>query len=125
MMEYMDFLRNKIEIAPDSGFEVDPSEVSSILKPHERDSVVWMVKGGRRALFSSFGLGKTITQLEAMRLILNREGGKALIVCPLNVRHVFRDDARRLLGIDIQYVRSMAEAEASAPTLFDLVEATA
>jgi hypothetical protein len=30
--------------------------------------VKWLVEGGRRALFANFGLGKTMIQLEAMRL---------------------------------------------------------
>jgi hypothetical protein len=58
---YYDFLKSKIKIAPDEGFDIDPEELSSVLKPHERDSALWMIRGGRRALFSSFGLGKTIT----------------------------------------------------------------
>jgi hypothetical protein len=60
-----------------------------------------MIRGGRRALFSSFGLGKTITQLEVMRVILNHEKGKALIVAPLAVVHVFQGDAQRLLGASL------------------------
>ena len=111
--DYQEFLKSKIKIAPDSGFQIDPSEVNPILKPHERDSVIWMVKGGRRALFSSFGLGKTVTQLEALRLILAHEEGRALIVCPKNVRHVFKHDAENLLHIPIEYVRTQAEVEAS------------
>ncbi|MDR2245961.1 MAG: hypothetical protein LBE17_04695 [Treponema sp.] len=75
-MNYYDFLKSKIKIAPDDGFNIDTGELSPILKPHERDSALWMVRGGRRALFSSFGLGKTITQLEVMRVILNHEKGK-------------------------------------------------
>jgi SNF2 family DNA or RNA helicase len=90
---YYDWLQSKIKVAPDAGFDIDVSELNSILKPHERDSVMWMVRGGCRALFSSFGLGKTVTQLEVMRVILNHEKGKALITAPLAVVHVFQDDA--------------------------------
>lgn len=111
--DYGEFLKSKIKIAPDSGFEVLDSEINPILKPHERDSVKWMVKGGRRALFSAFGLGKTITQLEAVRIILSREQGKALIVCPLNVRHVFKHDAEKLLNLKTEYVKTQAEVEVS------------
>jgi len=113
-MPYMDFLRSKIKIAPDTGIEFTRADVHPILKPHEVDSVLWMVKGGQRALFSSFGLGKTVTQLEAMRLILSREEGKALIVAPLGVVHVFQDDAERLLdGLKVTYCKTQAEAESS------------
>ena len=49
---YDDFLRSKIAAAPETGFQVDQSELSPILKPHERDAVIWALRGGRRALFT-------------------------------------------------------------------------
>ncbi|MBQ7844782.1 MAG: DNA methylase N-4 [Clostridia bacterium] len=102
-------------IAPESGFEVDPEDISPALKPHQRDAVAWAVKGGKRALFESFGLGKTIQQLEYCRLVVGREGGQALIVCPLGVKQEFIRDAREVLGWwkTPVYVRSMAEIRAT------------
>lgn len=64
MQTYEAFLRSKMELAPESGFEIDPSEINTILKPHQRDAVQWAVRGGRRALFERFGLGKTVQELE-------------------------------------------------------------
>lgn len=113
MKEYIDFLKDKIALAKESGFDIDESEISDCLKPHQKASVKWMVKGGSRALFSSFGLGKTLTQLEVLRIVLSKESGKALIVAPLAVRHVFKEDAKKYLGIDIKYVRTMQEIESS------------
>jgi len=111
-MCYVDFLKSKVKIAEDVGLEVSPDEIHPILKPHERDSVMWMLKGGRRALFSSFGLGKTVTQLEALRIITKHTDGIALIIAPLAVVHVFQDDANRLLQMgDIPYVRNMSEVK--------------
>jgi DNA modification methylase len=111
-LDYQDFLKSKIVIAPESGFSIAEGDINPILKPHERDSVIWMIRGGRRALFSSFGLGKTITQLEALRIIMEREPGKALIVAPLAIVHVFQDDAEKLLGgMVIRYVKTQAEVE--------------
>jgi len=112
-MNYLEFLKSKIEVATDSGFEVDDSEIHPTLKPHQRDDVKWAIKGGRRALFESFGLGKTIQQLEILRIIVAHEGGKALIVCPLGVRQEFKQDAENLLGIQVEYVRTMAEVKAA------------
>ena len=63
-MTYKEFLTSKIEIAKDSGFEISDSEINPALKPHQRDAVRWALKGGRRALFESFGLGKTVQELE-------------------------------------------------------------
>jgi DNA modification methylase len=114
-MTYLDFLRTKIEIAPVSGFDVSPDDIHPALKPHQRDGVIWACRGGRRALFESFGLGKTIQELEWCRQVIRHEGGKALIVLPLGVRQEFVHDAVALLDMpEPQYVRNMAEIEAAA-----------
>ncbi|MBR6431194.1 MAG: DNA methylase N-4, partial [Oscillospiraceae bacterium] len=111
-MDYIDFLKTKIQRAPVSGFDVDPAELSPALKPHQRDAVVWALHGGRRALFEAFGLGKTVQELEWCRMILKREGGKALIILPLGVRQEFKRDAVQLLDMpEPIYVRTDAEAE--------------
>lgn len=118
-MSYRDFLKTKVEVAPISGFDVDISEISSCLKPHQKAAVQWAVKGGRRALFESFGLGKTIQQLEYMRLVLKHEGGKGLIVCPLGVKQEFIHDAKELLKIEPPvYITSMADVESSDKEFF-------
>ena len=116
MGDYMEYLKTKIDIAPDSGFEIDPSEVNPALKPHQRDAVIWAVKGGKRALFESFGLGKTIQELEFCRIITERKGGKALIVLPLGVKQEFTHDATELLrwAQAPEYVRTIAEVMAAA-----------
>ena len=109
-MDYLEFLKAKIEIAPDSGFDVDPAKISPELKPHQRDAVAWALKGGRRALFESFGLGKTVQELEFCRLASEHAGGKALIVLPLGVKQEFTRDAVKLLGYEKpEYCRTMEE----------------
>ena len=109
-MDYQQFLKEKVDIAPESGFEIDDSEIHPALKPHQRDGVRWAIKGGRRALFESFGLGKTAQQLEYCRIIVKHEGGQALIILPLGVKQEFTRDATRLLGmLEPPYVRTMAE----------------
>jgi hypothetical protein len=113
MTTYAEFLASKAQLATASGLEIDPSEVHPALKPHQRDAVVWAVAGGRRAIFASFGLGKTLIQLEVCRLVLAKLGrGRALIVCPLGVRQEFTRDAR-LIGVSPQFIRTVAEASDS------------
>ena len=85
-MNYSEFLRSKIQVAPVSGFEVSQYQLSPCLKPHQKDAVIWALRGGRRALFESFGLGKTIQELEWCRLVAEHEKGQVLIVLPLGVR---------------------------------------
>ena len=114
-MNYTEFLQSKIDIAGESGFDIDPAEINPALKPHQRDAVVWAVRGGRRALFESFGLGKTVQQLEWARIISARQNARVLIVCPLGVKQEFQLDAVRLLGWEAAppYVRTDAEATAT------------
>lgn len=114
---YLDFLKSKIEIAPESGFEVAASEVHSALKPHQSDAVRWAVRGGNRALFESFGLGKSVQQLEIERLITEKEDGRGLIVCPLDVRLEFAHDAETILGIKTRYVRNAADIRNADETI--------
>lgn len=118
MDKYLEFLRSKIEVAPVSGFDVDPGKLHPNLMPHQRDAVAWALHGGRRALFESFGLGKTVQELEYCRLAAEYTGGRALIVLPLGVRQEFSRDAVQLLDMEApQYVRTDAEARAAGGTI--------
>lgn len=107
-------MNTKVELANDSGFIARREDINKALKPHQRDAVLWALKGGRRALFESFGLGKTVQELEFCKQVIKREGGKALIVCPLGVKQEFFEDAVKLLGYEVpQYIRNMEEAAES------------
>lgn len=103
---YREFLKAKVATSQDFGFRIDRSEVNPLCKPHQVDSILWAISGGRRAIFAAFGLGKSIIQLETLRLVLKRAGGRALIVAPLGVRQEFKRDAQKL-GFEITFVRSM------------------
>ena len=118
-MDYNEFLHTKVEVAPVSGFEVRPEDIHPALKPHQRDAVMWAVKGGRRALFESFGLGKTVQELEWCRLVQEHEQAPVIIVLPLGVRQEFTRDAVQLLGMEPpQYVRTMEEVRANPAKIY-------
>ncbi|MGJ1193844.1 hypothetical protein [Sphingobacterium siyangense] len=85
-MKYDDFLKSKIRLAQPDGVECDISEINQALKPHNKLMVKWLVEGGRRACFASFGLHKTVTQLETIRIMLTKVRGRGLIIAPLGVR---------------------------------------
>lgn len=108
---YEEFLENKMAVAHNTGFDVDKDELTPSLFPHVKDTVRWAIQGGCRAIFSSFGMQKTVTQLEIERLIVKHKGGKGLIVCPKRVVVEFLTQAREHLGIEITYVRTMAEVK--------------
>ena len=112
---YQQFLERKVCIAERQGFVVSPDAVNPRMKPHCRAIVPWLLEGGRRALFASFGLHKTVIQLEAVRLASEHAGGRGLIVLPLGVRQEFRRDAVERLGWAEapRFIRSIDEAEAT------------
>jgi hypothetical protein len=108
---YRAFLEAKVQLAPMRGFDIPLEAISPLLKEHQKATVRWAVYGGCRAIFAAFGLGKTFMQLEIMRLILARIGGRGLIVAPLGVRQEFIRDAATL-GIAVTFIRS---SEQSSP----------
>lgn len=93
---YREFLARKVKVATAEGFHVDPADVNPLLTRHQPDAVRWACAGGRRALFEAFGLGKSMQQLEIMRLARRHAGGAVLIVLPLGVRQEFAHDAHVL-----------------------------
>lgn len=109
-MNYKDFLKSKVAIAKDSGFEV--GEINKALFPHQADSVRWALKGGRRAIFAAFGNGKTNMGLELAYQCAVHTGKQSLIICPLGVKQEFEHDAREILGYPApRYVKNQNEIE--------------
>lgn len=43
-MTYQEFLQTKIEIATESGFDIEPSQLNKALKPHQRAGVAWALR---------------------------------------------------------------------------------
>ena len=117
-LDYAAFLREKVAFDRTFGFEVTEDELSPIFRPghplfqpHQGDVVKWAVAGGRRAIFARYGMGKSVMQLETLRLIIARVGGRGLIVAPLGVRFDIVRDGRDHLGIDVRFVRTTAEVD--------------
>lgn len=109
---YEEFITDKVAFAKSTGIIIDPSEVHPILKPHQRDTVVWACRGGRRGIFMRFGLGKSLIQLSIADIMTKHIGehSRALIVCPLGVRQEFARDAG-MIGLRTEFIQSNAEKE--------------
>ncbi|ROI05481.1 DNA methylase N-4 [Chryseobacterium sp. G0240] len=102
-MNYQNFLKNKVIVSENFGFEV--SELSPKLHLHQPDIVRWCLKGGRRAIFASFGLGKSMMQLEIAKQCIKKENKPFLIVCPLGVIGEFKRDNEKLkTGLPVIYI---------------------
>ncbi len=126
---YDDFLREKVAFDRSFGFEVKDEWLSPIMrpghehyKPHQADIVKWAVNGGRRAIFARYGLGKSVMQLEILRLIVEHgperrgkfgtiDARRGLIVAPLGVRFDIIADGRNLLDTEVRFIRSTAEVD--------------
>lgn len=113
---YAQFLRQKIKLASATGIDVPVEKINPALKPHTRDIVKWAVKGGNRAIFASFGLHKTATQLEILRQIgIRHPDANRLQVLPLGVRQEFtREVAERFTGdcaMSLRFIRQDSEID--------------
>lgn len=119
MSEYKEFLEAKIVVAGTYGSEIDKSKINQIALPHQKDIVHWAIQGGRRAIFASFGLGKTLMQLEIARLIIEITGKPFLICMPLGVVGEFRDDNELLgTGFEIKYITDTDTVDTSELAIY-------
>jgi superfamily II DNA or RNA helicase len=84
-MTYKDFLKNKVIVAENFGIETDNLQLTEKLFPHQKDIVNFCLQGGRRAIFASFGLGKTFMQLEIAKQLIIKTNKPFLIVCPMQI----------------------------------------
>ena len=85
VLNYRDFLKSKEIESINAGFKIDSEQLNPMLFPFQRDIVKWAIQKGKAAIFSDCGTGKTMMQLEFAHQVVNRTGGKALVVAPLSV----------------------------------------
>lgn len=109
--DYIDFLSSKIKMAPRKGFDISLDEIHPLLWRHQPEIVQWAVQGGCRAIFASFGLGKTLMQVEYLRQMNKRLSGPALVVLPLGVRQEFKIDGQKI-GMEFEFIQSESKMKA-------------
>lgn len=112
MKDYIEFLKDKMAISHQTGFEVRPEEISPYLYPHVKDTVRWAISGGCRAIFSSFGMQKTVTQLEILRVILNRTRRQRVDSLPQACSSGVPDTGRKASGYESDLCTYYAGGEA-------------
>jgi len=119
MTEYEEFLQNKIIISEDFGFDIEYENLNQKLKPHQKDICHWSLKGGRRAIFASFGLGKTFMQLEIAAQCIKKENKPFLICMPLAVAGEFKRDNGKLgTGFEVVYITDSDTVENYEPKIY-------
>lgn len=116
---YDEFLKNKVVIAEDFGFDVEETKINTLLYPHQRDIVQFCLRGGRRACFADFGMGKTFMQLEIAKQCIDKFNRPFLICCPLAVAGEFKRDNKKLgTGYDITYISDTDNIDNYSPQIF-------
>lgn len=113
---YLQFLRAKVPQAEVAGFE-PVSAAHASLFPHQVDISRWATRGGRRAVFANFGLGKTRIHLQVAKWVVEKTGGRFLIIAPLGVRQEFTLSDGPAMGLRIEYVRTNEEVAASTASV--------
>ena len=109
MQTYQSLLEGKAVVSQQRGMGAPRENLNPNLFEFQKDIALWAIKGGNRAVFASFGLGKTLIQVQILSSILDSRPGPGLIVCPLGVKGEFHRDGERFFGIIPQYVRTAAE----------------
>jgi superfamily II DNA or RNA helicase len=105
---YDDFLASKARSVEASGFEVSDDAIHPTLYPFQRDIVRWALRRGRAAVFAECGLGKTLIQLEWARHVVERTGGRVLILAPLAVAAQTMREGE-LIGLEVTHAHDPSE----------------
>lgn len=123
MNNYQEFLESKIVAASAYGVDIYPNQLSEILLDHQKVIVPWCISGGRRAIFASFGLGKTLMQLEIAKQVMRITGKPFLICMPLGVVGEFKRDNELLnTGYAIEYITDTIGLELNANGILETNE---
>lgn len=100
---YTEFLVRKKPSIRAMGLSVTCSDVNPMLYEWQRKIVSWAVNIGRAAIWADTGLGKTLMQLEWIRIVSGN--GIGLIVAPLAVcQQTIREASK--IGLIIRYARN-------------------
>jgi len=103
---YEEYLLSKQTSASPIGFDVDLSQINSMLFDWQALGLQWLLKIGKGLAGWKMGLGKTFLQVEFARLVHEHTRERVLIVCPLAVARQTIREAKKL-GVDIEQVRTM------------------
>ena len=106
--QYRQFLEMKKTTIPESGFEVEESEMNPELFPFQKHCVKRALKCGKYALFENTGLDKTIQQLEWAQSVHDYCGKPVLIVSPLAVAEQTKREGQKF-GYAVNVVREQSQ----------------
>ena len=102
-MSYAQFLNRKSQLDGNHGFA--PVSMPSWLFDFQAELVEWALLKGRAAVFADCGLGKTAIELVWADNVVQRTGGRVLLLTPLAVTHQIAKDAEKF-GIEAKVSRN-------------------
>ena len=102
-MDYAQFLDRKAQLDGNHGFS--PVSMPSWLFDFQAELVEWALLKGRAAVFADCGLGKTAIELVWADNVVQRTGGRVLLLTPLAVTHQIAKDAEKF-GIEAKVSRN-------------------
>jgi DNA modification methylase/superfamily II DNA or RNA helicase len=111
-MSYQDFLKAKLKINIESGFNIDQSKLNSTLFDFQKLCVQRALKAGKFAIFADCGLGKTFMQLEWANQVSIKTKKPVLIVAPLGVTFQTINEGLKL-GLFVKKITSSSEVDKS------------
>ncbi len=105
MKPYNEFLQSKAVLDQPSGFDVDLKLLNQYLMDWQKVIVRWVIARGRAAIFADCGLGKTIMQLDWLRIISEYTKAPVLDIAPLAVAEQTVDEGKKF-GIKVNLCNS-------------------
>lgn len=108
MSDYDIFLQRKQILAQPSGFDVPVESLNAHAFDYQRAIVRWALRRGKAAIFSRYGTGKTLMQLDWADQVVRHTGRDVLIVAPLAVARQTQQEGRKF-GIDVTVARTPAD----------------
>ena len=109
-VDYIDFLKSKQIQIHNSGFDIDVSELNTMLFDWQKDVVKWALRKGKACLFEDCGLGKTPQQLEWANQVYKKTGENVLILAPLAVAKQTQREGLKF-GIEVNICRTQSDVK--------------
>jgi hypothetical protein len=98
---YIEFLKSKHVRHAKTGFDVPLESLNSKAFDWQKMVVRWALRTGRALLSEDCGLGKSLQSLMWAEAVVNKTGGRVLLLCPLAVQRQFAREAEKF-GISVR-----------------------
>jgi DNA modification methylase len=114
---YTDFLKSKIKLHTNTGFEVDGRGLNRFMFNFQKFIVSKALRFGKYAIFADCGLGKTLMQLSWAEEVVKHTGRPVLILAPLAVKGQTLKEAHKfeinMSGIEINNYEQLENIDCS------------